>query len=227
MNLFKITVLIILTAGASALACQDGLVPGQVVQDDPCTYAEDSEIHNTTMILTANGESERLTRTVRAKFQDLHTLTCSDEDGLCAELYMVAGWIYERTQDEPGVWGDWQYSEMMRPPGYTGPMPPIPDESFYEGKTFFCGEQLLEELIYLGETTLDGVSVRHYSGSAQEGEYLAEASSYDVEFWVDSAGLLHQRKMIAVFDDSTQKILTRITNHGDDIVIEPPDVSGQ
>lgn len=230
-NTSRIAMLTLFIVGAVAFACQSesapglALVPGQVVIDDPCTHSAESEIRNTTMTeLTEDGVSY-VTIVGRVKPGAAYTMTHLVEEDLRGEQYFIDGTIYEREEAEPGVWEDWEVREISLPFGQS--WPPEIDESFYEGKTFICGEEVTDNGRYMDGAVLDGIEVLHFEIARVEDDLLPGQISYVTEVWVDHSGRLHKRLIRDVSEDYTHEVITRITNHGDDIVIEPPDVSGQ
>ena len=233
-NTSRNAMLTLFIVGAIAFACQSesapglALVPGQEVIDDPCVYYPEAQIRTLTITRRSEDGVDHYQQVSRLTSEgDVHGTTYLVAEDLRGETYVIDWIIYEREQSEPGVWTDWEVRELTIPFGYGGSRPPLPDESLYGDKTYICGEEVTDSGRFIGGAVLDGIEVRHFEVVRAEADLWPGQVSYVAEFWVDHSGRLHKRLVSDVSEDYIDETITRITNHGDDIVIEPPDMGGQ
>ena len=110
---------------------------------------------------------------------------------LSVETYFIGDTVYNRHQTAPDVWSAWELTTLDLPQSL-GPVGRVDDSD--DAAPVFCGVAGLTDHKFLGDQTVGGEKVKHFSAE-MEGEVIGEGNQIDWQFWVNGEGQMTQFKI--------------------------------
>ena len=143
---------------------------------------------------------------------------------LSVETYFIGDTVYNRQQTAPDVWGEWELTTLDQAPSL-GPVGRVDDLD--DASPVFCGVPGLTDHKFLGDQTVGGVEVKHFSAEMDE-EVIGEGNQVDWEFWVNSDGQMTQFKIDESYSYGQDIEVTGVVSKlGETIDVQAPVVAAQ